>query len=276
MTLATVRTDLNTDRLYVDKYLSTLLHREAIPEQGPVQKAMHYAVLGGGQRIRPILTLRVARVLNVPDALALRAGAAVELLHCASLIVDDLPCMDDSDFRRNQPAVHIKFGEATAVLAAFALVSLAARTVVEDPLPERDRERLLNFQIQLLRSLDCSGLINGQALDLQLDGASHLRTCFAVTELKTVPLFHLAVSAGSLWCDLSDDEHALLKRIGRDYGLAFQMTDDLLDGETVNLPMLDEKLATLRALIAPFGARCHQLEGLLDFLHARIADTVGK
>ncbi len=245
-------------------------------EHGPVQKAMHYAVLGGGQRIRPILTLRVARVLNVPDALAMRTGAAVELLHCASLIVDDLPCMDDSAFRRNQPAVHIKFGQATAVLAAFAMFWLAASSFVDLSSAAKDRERLLNFQIQLLRSLDCSGLINGQALDLQLDGANHLRTCFAVTELKTVPLFQLAVSAGSLWCDLSEDEQALLKGLGRDYGLAFQMTDDLLDGETIMMSTLDDKLTTLRAAIAPFGARRQELEGLLDFLQARVAQTASK
>jgi geranylgeranyl pyrophosphate synthase len=276
MTLATICAELDTDRSYIDGYLTKLLCAEAVKGQGPVQQAMRYAVLSGGQRIRPILALRVARVLNMPILTAVRAASAVELLHCASLIVDDLPCMDNSPIRRNQPSVHIQFGEATAVLSAFALVSLAARIAVEGECDRRARDRMAQFQIQLLRSLDCSGLIDGQALDLQLDGNDRLRTCTAVTELKTVPLFQLAVSAGSIWFDLHENERALLTCFGREFGLAFQMTDDLLDGEQIDSVVLDDKLTTLRAAIAPFGSRRRELEELLDYLHARIAEVRNK
>lgn len=276
MTLDTICAELDTDRSYIDGYLTKLLCNESVKGQGPVQQAMRYAVLGGGQRIRPILALRVARVLSVPLHAAMRAAAAVELIHCASLIVDDLPCMDDSPVRRDQPSVHVQFGEATAVLAAFALVSLSARIAVEGESDRRVRDRMAQFQVQLLRSLDCSGLIDGQALDLQLDGSPRLRTCTAVTELKTVPLFHLAVSAGSFWFDLHENERALLTCFGREFGLAFQMTDDLLDGELIDSAILDDKLTTLRAVIAPFGSSRGELEELLDYLHARVTEARNK
>ena len=177
MTIVQSRAELKTDRSFVDEYLHRLVCKEAVRGQGPVQQAMRYAVLDGGQRIRPILSLRIARLLGAPTAITLRAAASVELLHCASLIIDDLPCMDNSPVRRNKPAAHVKFGEATAVLAAFALVSLSARAVVEQECERRERGRLHAFQLELLRSLDCSGLIDGQAMDLQLDGVSHRRTC---------------------------------------------------------------------------------------------------
>jgi geranylgeranyl pyrophosphate synthase len=276
MILAANRVDLKTDRSFVDDYLHQLVCTDPIRGEGPVQQAMRYAVFGGGQRIRPILSLRIARMLGVPAFATLRAAASVELIHCASLIIDDLPCMDDSPTRRNKPAVHVRFGEATAVLAAFGLVSLSARVVVEQECEPCTRTQVHAFQLDLLRSLDCSGLIDGQALDLQLDGRSHRRTCQAVIELKTVPLFQLAVSAGSLCFDLDENERALLKCFGREFGLAFQMTDDLADGEEIKIRELEDKLATLRAAIAPFGGRRQELEELVDYLNNRVADALGE
>ncbi len=155
------------------------------------------------------------------------------------------------------------------MLAAFGLVALAARMLVEaDSTPEQHR-RLVDFQIKLLRCLDCSGLIAGQALDLQLTNNAYLRTDCRVTELKTVPLFQLAVAAGALFCDLDSNEEALLHCFGREFGLAFQMTDDLLDGESIEMRMLEDKFSTLRAAISPFGPSSRELEDLLDYLHAR-------
>ncbi len=233
---------------------------------------MRYAVLGPAQRIRPILSLRVARLLDAPLSLAIQAASAVEFLHCASLIVDDLPCMDDSSTRRGQPAVHIRFGEATALLAAFGLVALAARILVEVACSDDERRRLVSFKIRLLRSMDCTGLIAGQALDLQLTCNRYRRTDRPVTELKTVPLFQLAVQAGCLFANLNSNEDALLRCFGQQFGLAFQMTDDLLDGEDISFHLIDDKLTTLRAAIAPFGARRRELEELLAYLHARVTD----
>ena len=179
-----VEHDLATDRLRVDRRLEEHLSGQV----GTVGDAMRYAVLGGGQRLRPILALRVADLLATVTEATLRAACAVELLHSASLIVDDLPCMDNSALRRNRPAAHIQFGEATALLAAFALVGLAARTVADLP----------PFQLHLLRMLDSSSLVGGQALDLALQGPERESQRARVTDLKTVPLFELAVEAGLL------------------------------------------------------------------------------
>ena len=161
MAAASSQTRLSLDRCTVDRHLREMLAEETLVT-GVIQEAMRYSVLGEAQRIRPILALRVARLVDAPTNLAIRGAAAVELLHCASLIVDDLPCMDDSPMRRAAPSVHVKFGEATAILAAFGLVALAARKLVEVDCPPLYRERVIEFQIQLLRSLDCSGLIAGR------------------------------------------------------------------------------------------------------------------
>jgi len=275
MTLG-LTTDLHSERLAVNAFLGQILSLEGPAAKGlPVENsvvhdAMRYAVLGSAQRIRPILALRVAQMVNAPEDLALRLATAVELLHCASLVVDDLPCMDNSPYRRDKASLHVKFGEATALLAAFGLVALAARSVLETSCHEQYRSRLIEFQLALLRSLDCSGLIAGQALDLQLPRSSSQTSSCEISELKTVPLFNLAVMAGSLLADLRANERALLNCFGREFGLAFQMSDDLLDGELADPSPFEEKLTTLRAAIRPFGSASRPLEGLIDYMHARI------
>jgi geranylgeranyl pyrophosphate synthase len=270
MASAVLHSGLTADRCVVDRHLDDLLKNELGNMGGPVSEAMRYGVLGPAQRIRPIISVRLARVFDTPVELTLPMATSVELLHCASLMVDDLPCMDDSCTRRNQPAAHVKFGEATAVLAAFGLVALAARTVVDHDFSLLHRDRLLKFQIQLLRTLDCTGLIAGQALDLQLSRDRMNFPSFDISELKTVPLFSLAVTAGSLFAELDRNEQALLNCFGREFGLAFQIADDLLDGEVASREMLDEKLSTLRAVIAPFGKSARDLEEMVDYLDARV------
>jgi geranylgeranyl pyrophosphate synthase len=262
--------DLHTERLAVNSYLNRMLSSESSATNGIVHDAMRYAVLGTAQRIRPILAMRVARMVQAPPDLAMRLAASVELLHCASLVIDDLPCMDDSPYRRDRASVHVKFGEAPAVLAAFGLVALAARSILEPTCCEDYRPCLIEFQLTLLRSLDCSGLIAGQVLDLQLPHASSPIPACEISELKTVPLFNLAVLAGSLLANLDANERALLNCFGRQFGLAFQMSDDLLDGELANPAPFAEKLSTLRAAIEPFGPASRSLEELIDYLHARV------
>jgi geranylgeranyl pyrophosphate synthase len=249
MTLSST-VDLQTERLAVSFYLSQLLSLESSANNGIVHDAMRYAVLGTAQRIRPILALRVAHMVQAPADLAMRLAAAVELVHCASLVIDDLPCMDNSPYRRDSASVLVVFGEAAAVLAAFGLVALAARSILEADACDVYRPRLIEFQLALLRSLDCSGLIAGQALDLRLPCDSSNPPC-DISELKTVPLFNLAVLAGSLLANVDARQRSLLNCFGRQFGLAFQMSDDLLDGELVNPAPFAKKLSTLRAAIEP-------------------------
>lgn len=262
---------LAVDRYFFDHRLEALLQQELGTTKGTVPRAMRYGVLGSAQRIRPIISMRLARVLDTPLELVVPLATSVELLHCASLIVDDLPCMDDSPFRRNQPSVHIQFGEAASVLAAFGLVALAARIAVDREIPREYQQSVCQFQLQLLRTLDCTGLIGGQAMDLQLAQEPDVRTSFDISELKTVPLFTLAVSAGSVFADLNSNEQALLNCFGHEFGLAFQMTDDLMDGHPADRDALNEKLSTLRAVIAPFGPASRHLEELVDYLDDRVS-----
>jgi geranylgeranyl pyrophosphate synthase len=260
-----------TDRLEINRYLETLLcvHGQAAGQS--VFQAMRYAVLGSAQRIRPILAIRIARLFGAPERLTMAAAGAVELLHCASLIIDDLPCMDDSPFRRDRASVHIEFGESTAILAAFALVALAARSVLEADCETEDRERVIQFQLELLRTLDCCGLIAGQALDLESAAVHGPRGDAGISNLKTVPLFTLAVQAGCLVHIRNSDSRALLSGFGREFGLAFQMSDDLLDGEEEDAQPFLEKLSMLRALMAHFGPAASDIESLIDYLNDRVS-----
>lgn len=262
---------ITTDRAEVNRYLETLLCRHDDAVGGTVFEAMRYAVLGSAQRIRPVLALRISRLTYAPQDLTMAAAASVELLHCASLIVDDLPCMDDSPFRRDRAAVHIRFGESTAVLAAFGLVALAARSVLETDCAAAERERVVEFQLALLRSLDCCGLIAGQALDLENASGQRHHTDSYISDLKTVPLFSLAVQAGSLAPVNNADSRAVLSGFGREFGLAFQMSDDLLDGEEMDARPFREKLGLLRALVAHFGPAGGHLECLIEYLNDRVS-----
>jgi len=281
MELTTARTDpgigaaagdaslLDRDRAAVEARLELLLARECGPTQ--FHKAMRYSVLGNGQRFRPVLALRVARFCGRENNLTLQAAAAVELLHCASLVVDDLPCMDDQALRRNRPATHEQFGEATALLAAFGLVALAARCVVEVDCEPEHVPRLLAFQSSLLRALDVSGLCEGQEIDLQAAALQRESLRGQINDLKTVPLFDLAAQAGLLFQDPDTEAANALRRFARDFGRAFQAVDDCLDNEVpddrIARTRLSEASASLKAL-EPNGS---ELAELLRALRDRLA-----
>jgi geranylgeranyl pyrophosphate synthase len=250
----------------IQEELGSVLTGSVCGSPGPVGEAMRYAVLNGGSRIRPLLALGVARLCDADSVLALRAAAAVEILHAASLVVDDLPCMDNAPERRGQPAVHVAFGEATAMLAAFALVALAARSVAEQACRPGLANRQRQFQIDLLRTLDCSGLVGGQSLDVTLDPEQREESRAFVNELKTVPLFDLAVKAGLAYSAAEPSQ--ALGRLGFEFGVAFQMADDLDDGETGDPAAVAAQWEAVRACVPP-GRRASSVFELIDYLHAR-------
>lgn len=255
------------DRHLIERELRETLASAA--GQNPVHSCMEYAVLGQAQRIRPLLAVRVGRLCGAPEELVLRAAAAVEILHSASLVVDDLPSMDDEQTRRGRPAAHLAFGEPTALLAAFGLVALAARSVIEQPCAKRYVAGQRHFQHALLRTLDCCSLIGGQSLDLQLTGDHREAGRDAMNELKTVPLFLLAIEAGTAYA--AAPSYPLLKRFGREYGVAFQLTDDYLDGELKDRSRLSRQFDLTRECLAPFGTGADPLAELLDYLEKRAA-----
>ncbi|MBL8179507.1 MAG: polyprenyl synthetase family protein [Bryobacterales bacterium] len=262
--------DIEADRVLIDSYLDRMLRAQG---SGTVVDAMRYAVLNGGQRLRPLLTLRVARMLGEERVGTMRVGAAVELVHCASLIIDDLPCMDNSPVRRGQPSTHVAFGEPVAILAGFALVALAARVVMEGDLDGSETLRLLRFQKRLLRTLDCSSLIAGQALDLQLTGEARLQELPAISELKTVPLFQLAFLAGSVFADMAAGTEAALEALGREFGMAYQMADDYLDGEDTDRGRLDTQFERTRVQMGSTPGKTELLEDVLEYIHGKTLEA---
>lgn len=262
--------EIEADRVIIDSYLDRLLSAQGA---GAVNDAMRYAVLSGGQRLRPLLTLRVARMFDSECVGTLRAAAAVELVHCASLIVDDLPCMDNSPLRRGQPSTHVAFGESIAVLAAFALVALAARSMVDGNLDDREMLRLLRFQKRLLRTLDCSSLIAGQALDLQLSGDVRLRELPAISELKTVPLFQLAFHAGAIFAATSSETDSSLDALGREFGMAYQMADDYIDGEASDADRLARQFERTRQAMGRAEGQTELLEDVLEYMNGKTLET---
>jgi geranylgeranyl diphosphate synthase, type II len=259
---------LSLDRTVIDEHLQTLLDPAGVLET-PFRRAMQYAVMGPAQRIRPILALRIARLSGQSGTLTLRAACSVEIIHCASLIVDDLPCMDDEQMRRDRPATHVAFGEATALLSAFGLVAIASRGVVEQPCPPAQVSGLISFQCALLRVLDASGLCEGQDLDLKVAATDRDRLRSKVNEMKTVPLFELAAHAGTMFSDPDSSMARSLRAFARDFGRAFQIVDDYLDHEIADLSEVLRSLDQARSHLVAFDPAASELHELIDYLHAR-------
>jgi geranylgeranyl diphosphate synthase type II len=199
-------------------------------EQAPqrLHGAMRHALLGPGKRLRPLLTLLAARRFGGAEAAALDAGCAVEMVHAASLVLDDLPCMDDAALRRGQPATHRAFGEDTAILAAIGLLNHAYGLMAA--LPDVDDARRGRLVTLLVQAVGSQGLVGGQERDLHV---RHVHTAAEeVDELnhqKTGVLFVAALEAGAILGGASEEAVAGMRRFGRHLGLAFQTLDDLLD-----------------------------------------------
>jgi farnesyl diphosphate synthase len=191
-----------------------------------VTHAMRYALLGG-KRLRGFLVLEGARMLGVPETRAVSAAAAIEALHAYSLVHDDLPCMDDDDLRRGQPTVHVKWDEATAVLAGDALQTLAFDLLTDPALGSA--EVRLALVAGLARAAGIDGMVLGQALDIGAETAGRPLTLEEITTLqagKTGALIGFAAEAGAL---IAGADPAPLRRYAGALGLAFQIADDILD-----------------------------------------------
>lgn len=193
--------------------------------------AMRYAVLGGGKRLRPFLVIAGGEIFDLEMAQCLRTAAAVELVHAYSLVHDDLPCMDDDDLRRGRPTVHVQFDEATAVLTGDALLTLAFE-ILADRRTSADPEVRTNLVAGLARAAGGHGMVGGQVLDLwaeehSLDEAGTVR----MQRLKTGEMIAFAGEAGGILARARPRQRQALRMFAHDLGLAFQITDDLLDVE---------------------------------------------
>jgi farnesyl diphosphate synthase len=245
---------------------------------GRLAEAMRYAVLGGGKRIRPFLLLTSANLFGVDENRALQAAAAIECVHCYSLAHDDLPSMDDDALRRGRPSLHIAFGEATAILAGDALLTLAFR-LLSDSATHPDpmiRDALVRG---LAEAAGWRGMVHGQQLDLDAEGQPvDLDAVAHIQRLKTGALIRFACEAGGILGGAGQDDLARLGAFGACLGLAYQLTDDLLDaeGDTATIGKAAAKdaergKATFVGLLGTEGTRA-RLDELVLESEASLAD----
>jgi farnesyl diphosphate synthase len=194
--------------------------------------AMRYAVLDGGKRLRPLLVLAASEAVQGHAGTALRAACAVELIHAYSLVHDDMPCMDNDVLRRGKPTVHVRFGEAQALLAGDALQALAFELLVPDD-GSTDAALSATLCRQLAQAAGASGMAGGQAIDLASVGSALDRPALeAMHRCKTGALLQASVMMGSATGQASGHALACLRRYGDRLGLAFQVVDDILDVTT--------------------------------------------
>ncbi|MBZ9790793.1 polyprenyl synthetase family protein [Rhizobium sp. 3T7] len=206
---------------------SVLNDEIARPER--LRSAMHYAVLNGGKRLRPFLVVETASLLGGDRNAALRVGAALECVHCYSLVHDDLPTMDDDDLRRGKPTVHIAYDEATAILAGDSLLTYAFDIIAapETKLPDAAKVALT---LALARAAGIGGMAGGQALDLAAEKqAPDEQSIVTLQAMKTGALIRFACEAGAIVAGASTEDRARLRQFGERIGLAFQLADDILD-----------------------------------------------
>jgi len=200
-------------------------------------EAMRHATIGGGKRLRPLLLTATASLYGVDRTASLRAGIAVEAIHSYSLIHDDLPCMDDDDLRHGKPTVHKAFDEATAVLAGDALHAFAF-DILADTQTSGDPFTRIELVATLAVASGSNGMAGGQMMDMVAESQNFdLQEITRLQQLKTGALLGAAVEMGAVLGHAPIEGRAHLRGYARDIGLAFQITDDLLDHEG------DEKLA---------------------------------
>jgi len=223
---------IESARARIDARLAEILegHDDACPR---LVETMRYSLLAPGKRVRPLLAVLTGADLGRDDDALVDFGCSLELVHCASLLLDDLPCMDDASVRRGQPATHVKFGEATTTLAAVGLLNQAYGVLSRCQLLEPSvRSRLVS---ELSDAVGTAGLVSGQSRDIEerkqrLDDQSLER----INRQKTGVLFELAVVGAGLILDLPQNRLSALFNYAGHVGLAFQAADDLLDASRMS------------------------------------------
>ncbi len=247
--------------LLIEKALDGFLPETEGP-LGRVIGAMRHGALDGGKRLRPFLVIAAADIFDCPRERSIRTGCAVEMIHCYSLIHDDLPAMDDSDLRRGRPSVHKVFDDATAILAGDALLTQAFEILAEAE-THPDANIRCALALELARASGKAGMVGGQMIDIYAEQKEFdLTGVTQLQRLKTGALIRFSAIAGGIVGGASKGEVASLDSYSEDIGLAFQIVDDLLDiysdPETLGKPTgQDEDMdkATFVKLLGADGAR---------------------
>ena len=237
-----VQLEFNTRLTTVADAIETMLDKLLAPtalageliRPARLLEAMRYSTLGGGKRLRPFLVVETARLFDVTGEGPLRAGAALEMIHCYSLVHDDLPAMDDDDLRRGRPTAHKAFDEATAILSGDSLLTYAFDVMAAEE-THHDPAVRAALVLGLARASGIGGMAGGQALDLEAERKTEPHTPEAVMQMqamKTGALLLYAVEAGAILGRALPRQREALKRYGTALGAAFQVADDILDAES--------------------------------------------
>jgi geranylgeranyl diphosphate synthase, type II len=217
------------DRRLVDAELERLLPAES-DRPSLIHRAMRYSVFAGGKRVRPILCLEAFRIFSDELAASLPVACALEFIHTYSLIHDDLPALDNDDLRRGQPTCHKKFGEAMAILAGDALLTLAFEALAAAPVPPLQRVALIREIASAAGTRD--GMVGGQVEDLEAEGKQVTPQMLEyIHRSKTAALIRASILSGAIAAGASGEEQQRLRTFGGLIGWAFQVTDDILDVE---------------------------------------------
>jgi geranylgeranyl diphosphate synthase, type II len=284
------------DRLAVEEQLDRLMPSETLQPLS-IHQAMRYSVFAGGKRVRPILCLEASRIFAADVSPALYPGCAIEFIHTYSLIHDDLPSLDNDDLRRGKPTCHKKFGEATAILAGDALLTLAFETIGAAPV---STDRRVSMLTEIATSAGTvNGMVGGQVADLEAEGKCvGPETLEYIHRSKTAALIRASISSGAISAGAPLNDVARLRRFGETIGWAFQITDDILDVEESSVALgktagkdLAQRKATYPAVfgldrshqiaselatnavaeLQPYGACAERLRSLAEFLVLRRA-----
>lgn len=218
----------------IEKYKSLIEQKldEYIPIEYPekIWESMRYSVLAGGKRLRPMLCLEACKVVSGSCENAIPTACAIEMLHSQSLIHDDLPCMDNDDYRRGKLTNHKVFGESTAVLAGDALLSFAPQIIIQKTPKSVPNEVVLKILEEYLISAGASKLIGGQVVDIDSEGKQIEQTTLDyIHQNKTGALFKLALRTGAILGNANEKQLNAFTLFAEKFGLAFQIMDDILD-----------------------------------------------
>ena len=246
--------------------------------------AMRYAVLSPGKRVRPALVVGAAKAIGAPVDDVLPAACAVEMVHAYSLVHDDLPALDDDDLRRGMPSCHVRFGEATAILAGDALLT-EAFSVIADPRPLGQGQtvppgRRIKACRELARAIGAAGMVGGQIDDIdgQNNGFS-VEGLYSIHRRKTGRLIQASICMGALFGGATAAELKMLRYFGSEIGLCFQLVDDLLDSDGLAelidnaalLEEVEERTANAIETLQPFGRKANGLKQLAKLLVDRVS-----
>jgi geranylgeranyl diphosphate synthase type II len=273
----------------VDAELDRLVPPETAPPE-TIHRAMRYSLFAGGKRIRPTLCIEAARAVSDSAGGVTAAACSLELIHTYSLIHDDLPALDNDDYRRGKLTNHKMFGDAMAILAGDALLTLAFQVLAELDAPDDRKSRLIAELATASGTV--GGMIGGQVADLEGEGkAPNPQLLESIHRAKTGALLRASLRMGAIYAGASAEQYSALSCYGEHVGLAFQIVDDILDveessealgktagkdaeqhkitfpavyGLAVSHRMADEECARAHAVLAPFGDRAARLHELAD------------